>query len=90
MTTNLLRPHEARLNITWAGDNGDLPDPVGWDLSDEEVRQIALEAVQTGGVPGIAADAGVDMSDFVVDRFGASDEVPYNRLFVRPKTPFGG
>jgi hypothetical protein len=89
MTSNLLRADQARLNNTWAGDNGDLPDAVGWDLDDEQIRQIALESIRSGSVPGIAADRDANLTDFVVDRFGASDDVPYHRLFVRPKTPFG-
>ena len=31
----------------------------------------------------------VDLNDFVVDRFRANGQVPYNRIFLRPKTPFG-
>ncbi|MFO0750162.1 MAG: hypothetical protein U1F43_31505 [Myxococcota bacterium] len=90
MTTNLFRATEARLNITWSGMNGDLPDAVGWDLSDAALQQVALESVRAGSVPGIGADLQADFSDFVVDRFAATHEVPFNRLFVRPKTPFGG
>ena len=29
-------------------------------------------------------------ADFVVDRFPATEEIPHARLFLRPKTPFGG
>lgn len=29
----------ARLNITWNGQNGDLPDPVSWHASDREILQ---------------------------------------------------
>lgn len=79
----------ALLNITWAGQNGDLADPVRWDASDAELRQVAMEAVRSGSVPGIAADGHADFRDFVVDRFTATGEVAWNRLFLRPKTPFG-
>ena len=89
MTTNFVRAHEARLNITWSGENGDLMDPVAWDLDDAAVRQIAMEAVLSGNVPGLSVDVMVDFTDFVVDRFAATQEVPFNRLFLRPKTPFG-
>ncbi len=85
-----LNPGMARLNITWAGSNGDLPDPVPYDSSDAEVKRMAAEAVRAGYVPGVRAEGRVDLSDFVVDRFPASAEVPMARLFVRPKTPFGG
>ena len=84
-----LRVNEARLNITWNGQNGDLPDPVPYDASEMELKTWAWEAVRGGSVPGIKLDPGVDFADFVVDRFPASAEVPYNRVFIRPKTPFG-
>lgn len=79
----------ARLNITWDGQNGDLADLVPYDATDAEVRAWATEAVRSGAVAGVRADGRVDLSDFVVDRFPASAELPRPRLFVRPKTPFG-
>jgi hypothetical protein len=81
---------QARLNITYNGQNGELPDPVSYDAADGDLKQWATEAVRNGGVPGIAAVNAVDFHDFVVDRFGATADVPYNRLMLRPKTPFGG
>lgn len=84
-----LRAFEALLNITWAGQNGDLADAVPFDATDREIKHMALEAIRTGAVPGIRADRLADLDDFMVDRFRATAEVPYNRLFVRPKTPFG-
>lgn len=90
MTTNKRRrAFEALLNITWAGQNGDLPDPVAYDATDVEIKHIALEAIRTGAVPGIRVDRQADLDDFVVDRFPATGAVPHHRLFVRPKTPFG-
>ncbi len=86
----MLHENEARLNITWAGQNGDLPDAVAYDSTDADVRQWVTEAVRHGDVPGIAADPAADFSDFVVDRFAANDTRPYNLIQVRPKTPFGG
>jgi hypothetical protein len=80
---------EARVNITWAGQNGELPDPAAFDASDAEVRAWAAEAIRTGAVAGITADPRVNLADFVVDRFPASADIPMNRLFIRPKTPFG-
>lgn len=80
----------ALLNITWQGQNGDLLDSLSWDLSDHDIRRIAAEAVRSGSIPGIATDARADFRDFVVDRFEASGDVVWNRMFVRPKTPFGG
>lgn len=85
----LIRADEARVNITWAGQNGDLPDPVHFDARDDEIRRWVTEAVATGHVPGIAADRAADFRDFVVDRFAATAQRPYNLIQVRPKTPFG-
>ena len=82
-------PNEARLNITFAGQNGDLPDPVSVDASDTDIRTWVTEAVRTGGIPGIAAAPAADFSDFVIDRFPPTEVRPYALHSVRPKTPFG-
>jgi len=79
---------EARINITWAGKNGDMPDPVPYDASDADIKTWAAEAVSGGGIPGLDPDPNVDFTDYVVDRFEATEDVP-NRIFLRPKTPFG-
>jgi hypothetical protein len=91
MTRNndFIQAYEALVNVTWAGRNGDLPDPVAFDATDSQVKAWVEEAVGGGGVAGIPADTAIDLSDFVVDRFQATEATPYNRLFVRPKTPFG-
>jgi len=80
---------DARLNITYGGSNGDLPDLVDGDASDADVKAWATEAVRGGGVPGIAVDPGADFSDFVVDRFPPTEGRPFPLLVLRPKTPFG-
>ena len=85
-----LDEREARVNITWDGQNGDLPDPVAFDAPDATVIGWATEAVRGGAVPGIPADANVDMDGYIVDRFAANEDVPYNRLMVRNKTAYGG
>jgi len=84
-----MEQNEARLNITFAGQNGDLPDPVPYDAANGDVFQWATEAVRAGSVPGLPADATADFSDFVLDRFPANETRPYNLLSLRPKTPFG-
>jgi hypothetical protein len=84
----MVERNEARLNITYGGFNGDLADPVSYDAADGDIFQWAAEAVRTGGVPGIPADANVDFSDFVIDRFDARDDQP-SKVLIRPKTPFG-
>lgn len=82
-----LRPFEARLNITYDGRNGDFVEPVPFDASDAELIGWATEAVRAG----LLGDARgrVDLRGYVVDRFGATANVPHHRIFVRPKTPFG-
>lgn len=85
----VLADFEARLNVTFAGQNGDLPDPVAFDAPDADVKRWATEAVRNGGIPGIAANVGASFDDFVVDRFPATGDVTHNRLMLRPKTPFG-
>lgn len=78
----------ARLNVTYAGANGDLPDPIHISASDDDVRRVVAEAIRTGSIPGIPASHNVNLMDFVVERFNARDGLPA-RVVVRPKTPFG-
>jgi len=79
----------ARLNITFNGQQGDLTDPVAFDSADSDLKQMATESVRAGDVPGIDAAEEADFTDFVVDRFTARGDLPWNRLSLRPKTPFG-
>ena len=79
---------QARINITYGGNNGDLPDPVSFDATDGDVKAWVTEAVRGGSVPGIPAMPDADFKDFVVDRFAATGDLP-NRISIRPKTPFG-
>ena len=81
---------EARLNITWGGYNGDLPDPVTFEATDIQIFQWASEAVRGGDVPGIPEDDAADFQGYMVARFAATADVPFNRLVLRPKVPFGG
>lgn len=85
----LIAANEARVNVTWAGENGDLVDPVSVDATDADVRQWVTEAVRTGGVAGVPADAAADFHNFVIDRFAPNDIRPFNLIQLRPKTPFG-
>lgn len=90
MNVIALQPHQARLNVTWAGRNGDLPDAVPLDATDAQLRTWVAEALRSGHVPGIPAAGDLaDLTALEVDRFPASAQVPYARIFVRPKTPFG-
>lgn len=79
---------EAVLQVTYMGQQGDLPDPILYDLSDQQIRQIAEESIRSGTIVGISADASASLTDFVVDRFPERENLP-NRIQVRPKTPFG-
>jgi hypothetical protein len=85
-----IRENEARVNVTWDGRNGDLPDPVIFDSTDGDVKQWVTEAVRTGSIPGLGAHPTADFGDFVVDRFASDEARPYNLIQIRPKTPFGG
>lgn len=89
MENQVIQANEARVNITWAGANGDMPQPVEFDAKAEDIRTWVTEAVRTGGIPGIAADPNANFNDFVVDRFPTNDARPYNLIQIRPKTPFG-
>lgn len=84
-----VRADEARVNVTYAGQNGDLPDPVSLDASDADVRTWVTEAVRNGGIPGIIASPTANFADFVIDRFPPTGVRPYNLISLRPKTPFG-
>ncbi len=84
----MLQANQAMLNVTWGGQNGELPDGVMFDSADDDVKRMASEAVSTGGIPGITA-AEADFDDFIVDRYAANEATPFNRIFLRPKVPFG-
>ncbi len=86
---NTLENTEARVNITYAGQNGDLPDTVYVQATDAEIRAWATEAVRLGSIPGIHAIRSANFSGYVVDRFAATHTRPYNLIQLRPKTPFG-
>ena len=79
----------ARMNVTWAEQNGDLPDPVPYDSTDEVLIRMAEEAISNGDIPGIVADPDVNLADNVVRRYPAQAGVPFHRIVVRPKTPYG-
>ena len=79
---------EATLNFTYSGQNGTLPDPVDFDAPDSQILGWAVEAIRTGGFPGITAAPDANLTDFVIDRFPAKDGLPA-RLVGRPKVPFG-
>ncbi len=79
----------AILNITWNGVSADTD--VSFDLraSDADVKRVAVELVRSGGVPGmhIRDLPGNAFDPYVVDRFDTAEGG--QRLFLRPKVPFG-
>lgn len=81
--------NEARVNITWARQNGDLPDPVQLDTNDGDILGFVTESVRGGDVPGIAADPNANFQNYMIERIDPSDAYPFNRILVRPKTAFG-
>jgi hypothetical protein len=81
--------NQARVNVTYGRANGDLPDPVFFDASPDQIKEWVTEAIRGGDIPGIPADPRADLTGFVVEPFAASAEVPHNRIFLRPKTEFG-
>lgn len=80
----------ARLTITFNDMQGDLPDLVPFDATDEDLKQMAMECIRDGYVPGIDADPNANFANYIVDRFPAREDIPWNRLSMRPKTEFGG
>jgi hypothetical protein len=74
----------AILNITYNGLSADYPVELDHQLTDADVRRVAVEVVRAGNVPGLqianlAEDA---FALYVVDRFN-------ERIYLRPKVPFG-
>ncbi len=76
-------------NITYNGLSADYPLDVDYNLTDRDVRRIAVEVVRSGGVRGlqVANLEGRAFDDYVVDRF----DTPQGgrRIYLRPKVPFG-
>jgi hypothetical protein len=77
------------LNITWNGVSADTEVNMTFDVSDRDVKRIAVELVRSGGVPGLHVRdlAGDAFEHYVVDRFNTP--AGGQRLFLRPKVPFG-
>ncbi len=80
---------EAKVNVTYQGQNGDLNDPVYAEGSDAEIKTWVCEALQSGSVAGVGVHTNADLADFVVDRYQPTEERPYTLIQVRPKAPFG-
>ena len=79
----------AVLNITYNGLSADYPLDLDYDLTDADVRRIALEVVRSGGIRGLQI-ANLDeraFDNYVVDRFDGREGG--QRIYLRPKVPFG-
>jgi hypothetical protein len=81
--------NEARVNVTFGGQNGELPDPVMFDATDGDIRGFVSEALRNGSIPGVPAALNPDLADFKIDRYGPTEARAYNLIQVRPKTEFG-
>ena len=79
----------AVLNITYNGLSADYPLDVDYNLTDRDVRRIAVEVVRSGGIRGLQVSNLNDRAfdQYVVDRF----DTPQGgrRIYLRPKVPFG-
>lgn len=80
---------QAKVNVTYGEQNGELPDPVSLDSTEEDIRRMVTEALRGGGIPGLPADPHADISGYVVKKFDPTVARPYNLINVRPKTEFG-
>lgn len=78
------------LNISYAGLSADFALEAGTNLTDGDVRRIALQVVRAGALRGAAfpqlADGTFD--DYVVDRFTAPSGD--RRIYLRPMVPYAG
>lgn len=78
----------ARVNVTFANTNADLPDPVRADTRREDVLSLVQEAIR-GGFAGMAAHPEADLEGYEVDHFDPTDARPFELFAVRPKTAYG-
>lgn len=79
----------ARVNVTYARQNGDLEGTLPFDSSDEEIISWVTEVLRSTGMKGIPANPSADLTGFIVQRFPANDEYPQPRIVLRPKVEFG-
>lgn len=81
---------EARVNITYGGQNADLPQTVDANASTDTIKRFVIEALLSGSVAGLTPVAGEDFSGYTVDPLMPAIEGRNYDLFVfRPKTRFG-
>ncbi len=79
----------AILNITYSGRNAEFAVGSAANMTDADVRRVAVELVRSAGLadlslPNLARNA---FESFVVDRLTAANGE--KRIYLRPKVPFG-
>lgn len=80
----------AKVNVTYAGQNGDMPSEVDPLASKEQILVWVAESLRAGDISGIPAQTHVDLSNYVVDTpCPPTPERNYPLITVRPKTPYG-
>jgi hypothetical protein len=73
----------AILNVTYNGLSENYPLELDAQVTDADVRRIAIEVVRSGSVAlGQVPDNAFD--NFVIDRMQSGE-----RIYLRPKVPFG-
>ena len=79
----------AILNITWNGISAEAHVAVDYTASDADLRRVAVELIRCGDVPGlhVASLPANSFDHYVVDRFHTPEGG--QRIFLRPKVPFG-
>lgn len=77
------------LNITYNGLSSDYPLDADYELSDKDVRRIAVEVVRGGGLRGLHISnlPSNAFASYMVDRFRSPNGD--RRIYLRPKVPFG-
>jgi hypothetical protein len=79
----------AILNITLNGVSADYAAGIEYNANDSDIKRIAVEVIRSGGVPGlyVANLPPNSFDNYVVDRFRTPEGG--ERIFLRPKVPFG-
>jgi hypothetical protein len=79
----------AILNITYSGRNAEFPVSSVANMTDDDLRRVAVELVRSSGLAGLALPnlPRNAFESFVVDRLTAANGE--KRVYLRPKVPFG-
>ena len=79
----------AILNLTYQGQSADYELALDFATNDADIRRIATEVVRSGGVRGLHVPnlPPTAFVNYVVDRLTGPDGE--QRIYLRPKVPFG-